>query len=129
MPIPSLLRRRSLAGLLALATGLPAHAYIPKEMFGYDTGVPLTVQTSAESFFGFGAGPWGTFLLPVGTALDIVLTSFICVRLSGELTSRAFEGAEHKIVAARDDAGHRWRSPGGAPAGGARASARVPRLR
>jgi uncharacterized protein (TIGR02448 family) len=105
MSIPSLLlRRRSLAGLLALAISLPAHAYMPKEMFGYDTNMPLTVQTSAESFFGFGAGPWGTFLLPVGTALDIVLTSFVCVHLSSELTSKAFEGAEHKIVAARDDA-------------------------
>ena len=111
MPIPPLLPRgRSLAGLLALAISLPAHAYIPDKMFGYDTDIPLTAQTAGDSVSGPGnRSPLGvslqaTLLLPVGTALDIVLTSFVCVHLSSELTSRAFEGTEHKIVAARDDA-------------------------
>lgn len=100
-----LTRRRSLVGLLALTFSLQAHAYIPKEMFGYDTDIPLTAQTSGHSLPGpGGSNPMETFLLPLGTALDIVLTSFICVHLSSELTSRAFAGAEEKIVAARDDA-------------------------
>ena len=110
MSKPSLLLHSSLAGLLALAVSLSANAYIPDRMFGYNTNIPLTAQTAGDSVSGPGPGsPLGaslqaTFLLPVGTALDIVLTSFVCVHLSGELTSRAFEGAEHKIVAARDDA-------------------------
>ncbi|MDG9923455.1 MULTISPECIES: DUF2388 domain-containing protein [unclassified Pseudomonas] len=105
MSKPSLLLRSSLTGLLALAVSLPANAYIPDRMFGYDTDIPLTAQTSIESSLQPGGSePMATFLLPVGTALDIVLTSFICVHLSSDLTSRAFEGAEEKIVAARDDA-------------------------
>ena len=106
MPSPLLpVKQRALAGLFALVFSLEAHAYIPKEMFGYDTDIPLTAQTSGHSLPGPGGGnPMETFLLPLGTALDIVLTSFICVHLSSDLTSRAFEGAEEKIVAARDDA-------------------------
>jgi uncharacterized protein (TIGR02448 family) len=105
MPSPSLsVKQRALAGLFAGVFSLEAHAYIPKEMFGYDTDIPLTAQTSVESSLKSGSEPMATFLLPVGTALDIVLTSFICVHLSSDLTSRAFEGAEEKIVAARDDA-------------------------
>jgi len=106
MPSPLLpVKQRALAGLFALVFSLEAHAYIPKEMFGYDTGIPLTAHTSVESSLQSGGSePMATFLLPVGTALDIVLTSFICVHLSSDLTSRAFEGAEEKIVAARDDA-------------------------
>jgi uncharacterized protein (TIGR02448 family) len=110
MSKPSLLLRSSLTGLLALAVSLPANAYIPDRMFGYDTDIPLTAQTAGDSVSGPGnRSPLGvslqaTLLLPVGTALDIVLTGFICVHLSSELTSRAFAGAEEKIVAARDDA-------------------------
>lgn len=99
-----------LAGLLALSLSLEAHAYIPDEMFGYDTDIPLTAQTAGDSVSGPGnrsplsVSLQATTLLPVGTALDIVLTGFVCVHLSGEMTSEVFSGAEEKIVAARDDA-------------------------
>lgn len=98
--------RPTLAGLLALAVSLQAQAFIPDEILGYDTDIPLTAQTSGDSLFGpgnSGAG-WNTVLLPAGTVLDFVLTGFICVHLSGELTSMAFTGAEKKIVEAREDA-------------------------
>ena len=106
MPSLSLsVKQRALTGLFVLVFILEAHAYIPKEIFGYNTDIPLTAQTSGDSLLrGDGGGVSATSLLPIGTALDIVLTSFICVHLSSELTSRAFAGAEEKIVAARDDA-------------------------
>lgn len=98
-----LLTLRHLAGLLALSASLHAQATIPREFLGYDTNIPITAQTTVESLFNHGEG-WQTTLLPVGTVLDLVLSGYICLHLSGEWTTEVFAGAEKKIVEAQDDA-------------------------
>lgn len=98
-----LVLRPTLAGLLALVVSLHAQAFMPDEILGYDTDLPLTAQTSVDSAFGHDNG-WQSTLLPVGTVLDVVLSGFICLHLSSELTSEVFAGAEEKIVRAHDDA-------------------------
>ena len=91
---------RIAASAALAATSLAAQA----DPYQFDSDIPLTVQTTANGFFGYGANPWlSTSLQPVGTVLDVLLIPYACVRLSAEETAAAM-ASDGEIRSARLEA-------------------------
>ena len=96
--------------LLALAAASGnAHA----DAYQFDGDIPLTVQTTANGLFGYGANPWlSTSLQPVGTVLDVLLIPYACVRLSAEETAAAMASEQPELRRAGEDAAMHLTSDG-----------------
>lgn len=73
--------------------------------YEFDGDVPLTAQTAGKGIYGYGANPIAsTTLLPIGTVLDPLVTTYVCVYSSVEDIANALSTGERKIVSAQDDA-------------------------
>lgn len=93
--------------LAAICPGLHADPY------QFDSDIPLTVQTTANGFFGYGANPWlSTSLQPVGSVLDVLLIPYACVRLSAEETAAAMASEQPELRRAGEDAAMHLASDG-----------------
>ncbi|PTU73123.1 DUF2388 domain-containing protein [Pseudomonas mangrovi] len=100
---------RIAASAALTATSLAAQA----DPYQFDGDIPLTVQTTANGFFGYGANPWlSTSLQPVGTVLDVLLIPYVCVRLSAEETAAALSEETPSLHQAREDAAMHLASDG-----------------
>lgn len=100
MPTP--FRRQLPILLLALASTSAAHAI---DDYRFDGDIPLTAQTSANGFYGYGANPLlSSSLLPIGTVLDVLILPFICFKASSEETAAALAAGDPKLWRAREDA-------------------------
>lgn len=100
---------RIAASAALAATSLAAQA----DPYQFDSDIPLTVQTTANGFFGYGANPWlSTSLQPVGTVLDVLLIPYACVRLSAEETAAAMASEKPDLHRAGEDAAMHLASDG-----------------
>lgn len=88
-------------------------AGVNADPYQFDSDIPLTVQTTANGFFGYGANPWlSTSLQPVGTVLDVLLIPYACVRLSAEETAAAMASEQPELRRAGEDAAMHLASDG-----------------
>lgn len=100
---PALPLRAGLKLLVLYCLGLANTAQA--DDYEIKSGTPLTAQTTVNGFFGYGANPLSsTLLLPVGTVLDPLVTSYVCVQASSKEITDALSADGSKLVEVRDDA-------------------------
>lgn len=108
---PRFVRRPWWSLFLSFSFGLSVASVAAKPptsvWLGYEFGgdIPLTAQTAGKGIYGYGANPIAsTVLLPIGTVLDPLVTTYACVYSSVEDIANALSTGEQKIVRAQDDA-------------------------
>lgn len=100
---PALSLREGLKLLVLYCLGLANTAQA--DDYEIKSGTPLTAQTTVNGLFGYGANPFSsTLLLPVGTVLDPLVTTYVCVQASSEEITDALSADGSKLVEVRDDA-------------------------
>ena len=99
--------RAALAGTLLLVLALPATA----DSYDWSGGIPFTAQTAGNSFYD--QHPLiTTTLLPVGSVLDPLYSSYFCAEMSAEQTVEALWVDDPRLLRAREDAAAHLASDG-----------------